>query len=192
MRKEQADQDTEPMIARLLNRFHRAVITAVLVFAAVYIGLSLWHGISTRADADHLAAMMTESRSSQVDDQGATLGWSDLLRHGESLASGGLPLVARMEGKRVRMAGYMVPLDGAARRTTEFLLVPYYGACIHVPPPPSHQIVYARSLPAEGFPLELSKPVWIEGKFSLAAKESVYGPANYSMEVTSVEVFEPK
>jgi hypothetical protein len=42
----------------------------------------------------------------------------------------------------VAIRGYAVPLDVAARRITEFLLVPYVGACIHVPPPPANQIVY--------------------------------------------------
>ncbi|MCU0228860.1 MAG: DUF3299 domain-containing protein [Bryobacterales bacterium] len=178
------------MIANLLKSFHRALIAATLVFASVYVVLALWQGGASRADAEHLNQMMQQSLAGTVDDAGATLGWGDLLRHGERRDGEGVSLVGRMEGKTVRMAGYMVPLDGAAYRTTEFLLVPYYGACIHVPPPPPHQIVHGKAVPAEGFPLEIQKPVWVEGVFSLLPKQSMYGEASFSMEVRDVQVFQ--
>ena len=46
------------------------------------------------------------------------------------------PVVAELNGKRVKIGGYVVPLDFDATKVTEFLLVPFVGACIHVPPPP--------------------------------------------------------
>ncbi|MCW5966756.1 MAG: DUF3299 domain-containing protein, partial [Bryobacterales bacterium] len=177
-------------IAKLLKSFHRALIAATMVFASVYVVLALWQGGASRADAEHLNMMMTQSMASTVDDAGATLSWGDLLRHGERKSGDGVSLAGRMDGKVVRMAGYMVPLDGAAFRTTEFLLVPYYGACIHVPPPPAYQIVHARGIPPEGFALEIQKPVWVEGIFSLTPKQSVYGEASYSMEVRDVQEFQ--
>lgn len=178
------------MIARLLKSFHRALITATIVFASVYIVLALWRGGASRADAEHLDMMISQSLASQVDDQGATLSWGDLMRHGERKPGDAPSIVGRMDGKTVRMAGYMVPLDGAAYRTTEFLLVPYYGACIHVPPPPSNQILHARSTVPEGFALELQRPVWVQGVFSLQPKQSVYGEAGFSMEVTDVQIYQ--
>lgn len=178
------------IVAKLLKSFHRALIAAVVVFASVYVVLALWQGGASRADAEHLNQMMADSLASQVNDAGATLSWGDLLRHAERKSEDGPSLAGRMDGKTVRMAGYMVPLDGAAYRTTEFLLVPYYGACIHVPPPPAYQIVHAKAVAPGGFPLELQKPVWVEGTFSLVPKQSVYGEASYSMEVTDVQVFE--
>src|SRR5690606_25267033 len=52
------------------------------------------------------------------------------------------PVVEALDGIRARLPGYIVPLEISEEgRVTEFLLVPYYGACIHVPPPPSNQIV---------------------------------------------------
>ena len=57
------------------------------------------------------------------------------------------PVVDTFDGKRVKIPGFVVPLEGTAELTTEFLLVPYFGACIHVPPPPSNQIVYVVSGP---------------------------------------------
>ncbi len=53
------------------------------------------------------------------------------------------PVVKELDGQQVKLPGYIVPLEVSEEgRTTEFLLVPYYGACIHVPPPPSNQIVH--------------------------------------------------
>jgi hypothetical protein len=178
------------MIARLLKSFHRTLIVSMSILGTVYVILALWHGQSAQADAEHLAAMIAESRSSTVNDAGSTISWGDLLRHGERKNADTTSLVSRMDKQLVRMAGYMVPLGGASSRTTEFLLVPYYGACIHVPPPPSYQIVHARAQQKEGFPLELRKPVWVEGIFSLTPQDSAYGEASYSMEVRDVQVYE--
>ena len=56
------------------------------------------------------------------------------------------PVVEALDGVQVKLPGYIVPLDMSEEgRVTEFLLVPYFGACIHVPPPPSNQIVHATS-----------------------------------------------
>lgn len=54
------------------------------------------------------------------------------------------PLIPELDQTRVQLSGYVVPTEGFAQRgeVTEFLLVPYYGACIHVPPPPANQTVY--------------------------------------------------
>ena len=53
------------------------------------------------------------------------------------------PTVAELDGQEVKLPGYVVPLNvDPSQRVTEFLLVPYFGACIHVPPPPSNQIVH--------------------------------------------------
>ena len=49
-----------------------------------------------------------------------------------------------LDGKRVHIGGYVVPLDFEATTVKEFLLVPFVGACIHVPPPPANQIVYVK------------------------------------------------
>ena len=53
-----------------------------------------------------------------------------------------LSVVASLDGRSVRLSGYVVPLKHKGTRVSEFLLVPYVGACIHVPSPPQNQIVY--------------------------------------------------
>ena len=56
------------------------------------------------------------------------------------------PVVKALDGQLVKLPGYIVPLDVTEEgRVTEFLLVPYYGACIHTPPPPANQIVVVAS-----------------------------------------------
>ncbi|MEM7408556.1 MAG: DUF3299 domain-containing protein [Pseudomonadota bacterium] len=71
-------------------------------------------------------------------------------------------VAAGLSGRRVRLPGYVLPLEFSGDSVTEFLLVPFVGACIHVPPPPPNQIVHVR--PDKPFVSEgLYAPVWIEG-----------------------------
>ncbi|MEW9797919.1 DUF3299 domain-containing protein [Alteromonas sp. CYL-A6] len=75
------------------------------------------------------------------------------------------PVVEKYNGQRVKIPGFIVPLEGTADRTTEFLLVPYFGACIHVPPPPSNQIVYVKF--EQGVSIaNLSDAIWVTGVLS--------------------------
>ena len=84
-------------------------------------------------------------------------------------SSGSPPaVVASLDGKRVQIGGYVVPLDFDATRVKEFLLVPFVGACIHVPPPPPNQIVYVK---AEGG-VDVKgtfDPVWVTGTLTVTA-----------------------
>jgi len=52
------------------------------------------------------------------------------------------PVVKALDGQSVSLPGFVVPLEGDSELITEFLLVPYFGACIHVPPPPPNQLVH--------------------------------------------------
>ena len=77
----------------------------------------------------------------------------------------GRSLVEDLDGRVVKMPGFALPLEFTGTAVTEFLLVPYVGACIHVPPPPPNQIVHVRS--AKGFQIsELYMPVWVTGRMS--------------------------
>jgi hypothetical protein len=66
------------------------------------------------------------------------------------------------------MPGYALPLEQSAEGVTEFLLVPYVGACIHVPPPPANQIVYVK-LQTPYKVANLFDPVWITGRIAVEA-----------------------
>lgn len=71
-------------------------------------------------------------------------------------------------GKTIRMPGYLLPLDVTEGEVTEYLLVPWVGACIHTPPPPPNQIVYVKTK-APWKVRDQWEPVTVEG--TLQAKE---------------------
>jgi hypothetical protein len=94
-------------------------------------------------------------------------------------------LVTAWDGKRIRMPGYTVPLDISGPETHEFLLVPYVGACIHVPPPPPNQIVYVTSVA----PVDLGDmfdPVWVTGTMRARALSVEIADVGYHIEAESV------
>lgn len=100
------------------------------------------------------------------------------------------PVVPALDGQLIRLPGYIVPLEVSEDgRTTDFLLVPYFGACIHVPPPPSNQIVHVRS--EIGVKLEeLYQPYWIEGQMQVKPSTSELADAGYQMEAEKIYIYE--
>ena len=98
------------------------------------------------------------------------------------------PVVPELDGQKVRLPGFVVPLDFEGTETSEFLLVPYFGACIHVPPPPSNQIVYVKTV--AGYPLqELFDPVWVTGEIRTHAHLNEVGDAGYTLQATIIEPY---
>ncbi|WP_417777818.1 DUF3299 domain-containing protein [Stutzerimonas xanthomarina] len=100
------------------------------------------------------------------------------------------PVVEGLDGVQVKLPGYIVPLDMSEDgRVTEFLLVPYFGACIHVPPPPSNQIVHATS--ELGVKVdELYQPFWIEGPLKVEHATSELADAGYRMQAQKIYLYE--
>ncbi|MBV4456403.1 DUF3299 domain-containing protein [Pseudomonas sp. COR58] len=100
------------------------------------------------------------------------------------------PVVQSLDGQNVRLPGYIVPLEVSEEgRTTDFLLVPYFGACIHVPPPPSNQIVHVKS--EVGVKLdELYQPYWVEGPLQVKPSTSELADAGYQMAADKIYVYE--
>ncbi|MBJ9977461.1 DUF3299 domain-containing protein [Pseudomonas sp. S75] len=102
------------------------------------------------------------------------------------------PVVKALDGQQVKLPGYIVPLEVSEEgRTTEFLLVPYYGACIHVPPPPSNQIVHVFS--EMGVRVEdLYQPYWIEGRMQVKSTSSELAEAGYQLDAEKIYPYELK
>lgn len=74
-------------------------------------------------------------------------------------------LVQNLNGKNVRIPGYVLPTEFSDDKVVEFLLVPYVGACVHTPPPPANQMVHVKV--DGGFTSEgLFAPVWVTGKIN--------------------------
>ena len=98
------------------------------------------------------------------------------------------PVVRELDGQKVRLPGFVVPLDFEGTEISEFLLVPYFGACIHTPPPPSNQIVYVTTV--AGYPLqELFEPVWVTGEIRTEAHLNEVGDAGYTLQATIIEPY---
>lgn len=115
------------------------------------------------------------------------------------------------EGRPVKLAGFIVPLafktgsgatsaEGAALAAftggtvsadtlvTEFFLVPFFGACIHVPPPPPNQIIYARYEPGLHLP-SLYDPFWISGHLQVATTANATATSAYSIDIVAIEPY---
>jgi hypothetical protein len=96
---------------------------------------------------------------------------------------------AQLDGAGVKLPGFIVPLDiGKDGLVTEFFLVPYFGACIHVPPPPPNQIVYVKM--DKGIALDsIYEAYWVTGRMSVAKRSTQLGAAAYSLAATKVEIY---
>lgn len=99
---------------------------------------------------------------SQQHQDAITLDWIDLVpqKEREQFDEIGMPIIdhnninpeqnriggvrPELNGTKVKIPGFVIPLEGDDRVLTEFLLVPYFGACVHVPPPPANQIIYVK------------------------------------------------
>lgn len=91
----------------------------------------------------------------------------------------------------VRLPGYVVPLDNAADgRLTEFLFVPYYGACLHVPPPPPNQIVHVR-LPRPVTMPDMYTPLFLAGTLAAERGDDTLAGSAYTMRDAQLRPYEP-
>lgn len=96
-------------------------------------------------------------------------------------------VVTELNGKRVEIGGYIVPLDFEATTVKEFLLVPFVGACIHVPPPPANQIVYVKA--ENGIDINGTfEPVTVVGTLKTEPAFTGLADTGYTMEAQSVEI----
>ena len=96
---------------------------------------------------------------------------------------------AELNGKKVRLPGFIVPIEyDEQQNITAFFLVPYFGACIHVPPPPPNQIIYVTG--AKGLKAEMIyNPFWIEGTLTTAAMSHDLANSAYSIQASQVSEY---
>jgi hypothetical protein len=96
------------------------------------------------------------------------------------------PLVDSLEGAVIKIPGYVVPLETVRGELKEFLLVPYFGACIHTPPPPANQVILVRPDKAvAGF--HTMDTVWVSGTLHATRQESFAGTSGYTVDAVGVE-----
>lgn len=147
------------------------------------------------------------------------LGWEELMPEGEEerlaamyqsqmqMLYGGAPIaegsaadkmtqigtfnvVPELNGLKVRLPGYTVPFEyGSDAEITEFLLVPYFGACIHSPPPPPNQTIFViTDTPVKL--KDLAQAVWVEGTLSTQTQTSELADAAYTITLTKLEEYD--
>ncbi len=99
-------------------------------------------------------------------------------------------VVEELDGARVRIPGYVVPFEfSESGEITEFLLAPYFGACIHTPPPPPNQIVYVTAKT----PMALGNQwdaIWAVGVLRAKSNINDLGDAAYTLEIESWETYD--
>lgn len=100
------------------------------------------------------------------------------------------PVVHGYDGKLVKLPGFVVPLETDAKTIQEFLLVPYYGACIHTPPPPANQTVYVVTDEGHAYKGQLFDTVWVTGTLRVEKLSSDLGDAGYRIEARMVEPYQ--
>jgi hypothetical protein len=100
------------------------------------------------------------------------------------------PVVESLDGKKVKLPGFVVPLEGDGEKLSEFLLVPYYGACIHVPPPPANQTVYVKVPEADAKIRRAFDTVWVTGILSAKPFSNDLATAGYQIVAEEVIPYE--
>jgi hypothetical protein len=94
-----------------------------------------------------------------------------------------------LNGAYIRMPGYIIPFDMSAEGVTNFMLVPYVGACIHTPPPPANQLVMVTTKkPWPGD--QLWDPVWVTGVMRTELQSTNLGQTGYVIKADAMEVYE--
>ncbi|MBJ2139024.1 DUF3299 domain-containing protein [Paraglaciecola chathamensis] len=92
--------------------------------------------------------------------------------------------------KRIRISGFIVPLQSDdSQQVTEFFIVPYFGACLHMPPPPPNQIIHSKA--PQGIQLDsLYDPFWFEGTLVIDTEENSLGTSAYRLKLNKAYPFE--
>jgi len=107
------------------------------------------------------------------------------------------PIIPSLNRQRVKIAGFVVPLDINKKKVKEFLLVPYFGACIHVPPPPSNQVVHAINAKIDSKQENeylksaalIQGPITIVGILETVSSNTSMGSAGYKIQVETIEEY---
>lgn len=98
-------------------------------------------------------------------------------------------VIPEMDGKDIKIPGFVVPVEvNEEQKITSFFLVPFFGACLHAPPPPPNQIIYIES--TEGVEIvNLYDAVWVSGKLSAEMFEDQIATSAYTMQLDNFEYF---
>ncbi len=133
--------------------------------------------IEDGSEADQIDGSLNNNSASESDD-----------RYQQALTS--TRVIEKMDGQAIRLPGFVVPLAyNEQQMVTQFLLVPFFGACIHVPPPPPNQVIfveYAKGLTISNF----YDPIWVSGVLSTKLVQSDMGTSAYQLQLDSYQRYD--
>lgn len=174
---------------RVLKYAARTAAAVVLAGIGIYfVDGGLLPGKSTLEDftpqiAPGLAAEGGKGGSTPV------LDWKNLreldLKSGKPSAK-----LKALDGKNVKIAGFMVPLEDNSESVLEFLLVPYPQACIHVPAPPPNQIVHVKMAGGKRANMVWWEPIWATGTLRIVRTPNIYTESSYQLSGIKVEAYQ--
>ena len=161
----------------------------------------------SRRNALALLACATVAPRAALADEVIDLAWEDLLPEGkvvipravQSLIDHDGPDLSSQQpastgvrtewnGRIVRLPGFIVPIDMVGTAVTAFILVPFVGACIHVPPPPANQLVFVTT--SEPYESEgLFAPVHVTGMFGVSAMSTHLAQIGYALSAEEIVPF---
>lgn len=139
--------------------------------------------------ADPLDALEAEIARAAAANDPVTLDWKTMAAL--NYRTGEMPeTLKKLNGQTVRVPGFMVPLEDWEQQVTEFILVPYFGACIHVPPPPPNQMAHVLMTKNQKVEVNLWDPVWVIGTLKIENVESPYGVVGFQVGAEKLAPYE--
>jgi hypothetical protein len=174
-----SDKNSDPVDATPIDGDHeqpwRRIALIALLISLPIVGVVTWSLVSK------------SSGGSGPRGGGEVVDWQTLreLNHetGEKSAR-----IAGLDGKKVRIPGFMVPLEDNAQRVSEFLLVSNPQACIHAPAPPPNQMVHVHMVDNAEAKMSWG-PVWVVGRLRVSTIASVYGNSSYQLMAEATEPY---
>ena len=102
-----------------------------------------------------------------------------------------LPANPKLDGQKIKIPGYVTVLEQKKGLVKEFLLVPYFGACIHVPPPPLNNTLLIKLKKNQRLHLDdVYSPVWVKGIIHTETSKTDLASAGYLIENAEVVLFD--
>ena len=124
---------------------------------------------------------------SQGDSLEAAANNPELARYQQALTS--VNVVESYNQKNIKIPGFIVPIEFTEdKKVTGFFLVPYFGACLHMPPPPPNQVIYG-SYPEGLAMVDLYQPFWIAGELNVETIKNDTATSAYTMQVDEISIF---
>lgn len=157
-----------------------------------------WTDLMPKEDLDalmnppsYIAEIVDGSPEDQMSNQMANaIGAATDDKYQQALVS--TKVITKMDGKAIRLPGFIVPLEFDDNQViTQFFLVPFFGACIHLPPPPPNQTIFVNY--PKGMKLEtLVDPLWISGVLTISMIKNDMATAAYILEMDAFEEYTEK